>query len=87
MYMCLGYAWSGGGKRIVRVDVSSDKGKSWHVADLEQTNDNNSRHWSWTLWSILLPVPESNKVPMLYIIVFYRFLHYNAYLKKFPQLI
>ncbi|KAK6621588.1 hypothetical protein RUM44_001395 [Polyplax serrata] len=60
--MIKGYAWSGGGKRIVRVDVSSDKGKSWHVADLEQTNDNNSRHWSWTLWSILLPVPESNKV-------------------------
>ena len=57
----IGYAWSGGGKRIVRVDVTSDQGKTWHVADLEQINEKNSRHWSWTLWTILLPVPEGEE--------------------------
>ena len=26
-----GYAWSGGGNRIVRVDVTSDGGNTWQV--------------------------------------------------------
>jgi sulfite oxidase len=33
-----GYAWSGGGKGIVRVDVSADGGKTWQTADLNAPN-------------------------------------------------
>lgn len=29
-----GYAWSGGGRGIVRVDVTADGGKTWHTAGL-----------------------------------------------------
>jgi hypothetical protein len=29
-----GYAWSGGGRGIERVDVSSDGGKTWKTASL-----------------------------------------------------
>jgi sulfite oxidase len=29
-----GYAWSGGGRRIVRVDVSTDEGKTWRNANI-----------------------------------------------------
>lgn len=29
-----GYAWSGGGQPIARVDVSADGGASWLVADI-----------------------------------------------------
>lgn len=33
-----GYAWSGGGRGIVRVDVSADGGKTWQVASLNGPN-------------------------------------------------
>lgn len=56
-----GYAWSGGGNRIVRVDITTDEGKTWHVADLEQTEDANGRHWGWSLWTIKVPVDKNSK--------------------------
>ncbi|VDL84032.1 unnamed protein product, partial [Nippostrongylus brasiliensis] len=31
-----GYAWSGGGRGIIRVEVSADGGKTWQSASLEQ---------------------------------------------------
>uniref|UniRef100_A0A183GAG0 Mo-co_dimer domain-containing protein n=1 Tax=Heligmosomoides polygyrus TaxID=6339 RepID=A0A183GAG0_HELPZ len=31
-----GYAWSGGGRGIIRVEVSADGGKTWQSAELEQ---------------------------------------------------
>ncbi|XP_044169226.1 sulfite oxidase-like [Acropora millepora] len=52
-----GYAWSGGGKGIVRVDVSLDGGKTWHVADLKGENKLN-RSWAWKLWHATLPLPK-----------------------------
>ena len=52
-----GYAWSGGGRGIVRVDVSLDGGKSWQVANL--IGDNKIyRAWAWKLWQATLPLPE-----------------------------
>lgn len=58
-----GYAWSGGGRGIVRVDVSVDGGQTWQVADLirDDTQEYN-RQWAWTLWKIdALVSPESLK--------------------------
>lgn len=52
-----GYAWSGGGRGIVRVDVSLDDGKTWHVAKLEG-EDKLERAWAWKLWQATLPLPE-----------------------------
>jgi len=53
-----GYAWSGGGRGIVRVDVSVDGGTTWQVADLirDETQEYN-RQWAWTLWKIAAKVP------------------------------
>ena len=46
-----GYALSGGGKKIVRVDVSVDGGKSWSEAELVvDTNAATNRNWAWALW-------------------------------------
>lgn len=58
-----GYAWSGGGRKIIRVDVTSDGGNTWHVADLieQDFNAKEGRYWSWTLWSINLPVDIKSK--------------------------
>jgi sulfite oxidase len=34
-----GYAYSGGGNSVVRVDVSSDGGKTWKEAEVERASD------------------------------------------------
>uniref|UniRef100_A0A915HR92 sulfite oxidase n=1 Tax=Romanomermis culicivorax TaxID=13658 RepID=A0A915HR92_ROMCU len=52
-----GYAWSGGGRRIIRVDVSADNGRTWQVAQLERDPSQTAyRSWAWTLWSCSLPI-------------------------------
>lgn len=63
-----GYAWSGGGNKIVRVDLTADGGKQWHVAKLfdETSEDNklpnlNGRSWAWTLWKAEIPIPKGAK--------------------------
>eukprot|EP00931_Biecheleriopsis_adriatica_P052430 TRINITY_DN30497_c0_g1_i2.p1 TRINITY_DN30497_c0_g1~~TRINITY_DN30497_c0_g1_i2.p1 ORF type:complete len:650 (+),score=127.59 TRINITY_DN30497_c0_g1_i2:53-2002(+) len=57
-----GFAWSGGGRGIVRVDVSIDGGKTWVTADLLDGKDQNpTRAWAWTFWEASIPVPEESK--------------------------
>lgn len=57
-----GYAWSGGGRKIIRIDVTNDKGKTWHTADLtEDLQAKQGRYWSWTLWNVELPVDKNSK--------------------------
>ncbi|KAL1935445.1 hypothetical protein VTP01DRAFT_4585 [Rhizomucor pusillus] len=54
-----GYALSGGGRSIQRVDVSGDDGKTWVLADLYQPSaafNNGSRIWSWCLWTARVEV-------------------------------
>ncbi|XP_033105782.1 sulfite oxidase-like [Anneissia japonica] len=52
-YTIKGYALSGGGRKIVRVDISLDGGKSWTVANLF-TSSQGLLHidtkWSWEFW-------------------------------------
>jgi sulfite oxidase len=45
-----GYALAGGGCRIVRVEVSTDGGKSWRDAELH----GEPGPWTWTCWRIEL---------------------------------
>lgn len=62
-----GYAYSGGGKMVVRVDVSTDAGKTWTTANLEQLQKDSegnpdftyrNQKWSWSRWSLELPIAE-----------------------------
>jgi len=55
-----GYAYSGGGSKVIRVDVTLDKGETWHTAELEQDDSQLNRCWSWTLWEIEVPVPDGD---------------------------
>ncbi len=57
-----GYAWSGGGREIVRVDVSVDGGKSWTPANLTAPKQSPGRTWAWTLWNLQVPKSEFTKV-------------------------
>ncbi|CAK1602573.1 unnamed protein product [Parnassius mnemosyne] len=52
-----GYAYSGGGARVLRVDVSGDRGVSWRTATLQQDHAPPRTHYAWTLWTARLPVP------------------------------
>ncbi|XP_032663674.1 probable sulfite oxidase, mitochondrial [Odontomachus brunneus] len=58
-----GYAWSGGGRKIIRVDVTNDKGETWHTANLsaQDLDAKEGQYWSWTLWSVELPVDKNSK--------------------------
>lgn len=57
-----GFAWSGGGRGIVRVDVTADGGKTWHTAELKEGSEQDpSRAWAWTFWECEVPKPEGLK--------------------------
>ncbi|EDO45092.1 predicted protein [Nematostella vectensis] len=61
-----GYAWSGGGRRVVRVDVSLDGGKNWSIATLDGKDQPPGRAWAWSLWSTTLPIPpDANKLDVV----------------------
>ena len=56
-----GYAFSGGGRGIMRVDVSVDDGKSWQQAELQNDVEQGyGKQWAWTLWSIDVPIPKEH---------------------------
>ncbi|XP_004069293.1 sulfite oxidase, mitochondrial isoform X2 [Oryzias latipes] len=58
-----GYAWSGGGREVVRVDVSLDGGQTWQVAKLRSSDEAHEappppgRAWAWKLWELTAPLP------------------------------
>ena len=53
-----GWAYSGGGRGIARVDVSADGGRTWHTAELGEGSEQNPRRaWAWTFWEIDVPLP------------------------------
>lgn len=50
-----GYAYSGGGREIVRVDVSIDHGKTWAQAELMGDEGKGSKSWWWKRWRFVIP--------------------------------
>ena len=57
-----GYAYSGGGKGIARVEVSIDNGETWNVANLKYPPNQaptSGRSWAWTLFNISIPIPST----------------------------
>jgi hypothetical protein len=53
-----GYAVAGGGRDVVRVDVSADGGKTWRAATLIERPDaadiGYRQCWSWKHWEVLV---------------------------------
>jgi sulfite oxidase len=61
-----GYAYSGGGKGIWRVDVSIDGGKEWVPAQIQNDIDQpHNRKWSWCLWKVTIPLKEMGSVDII----------------------
>ncbi|KAL7509508.1 hypothetical protein ACHAXN_010964 [Cyclotella atomus] len=59
-YPITGYAYTGGGRRITRCEVTTDGGTHWHVAKLNQIERPNDygMYWCWVWWEYDLPVAE-----------------------------
>eukprot|EP00667_Euglena_gracilis_P007447 EG_transcript_7523 len=60
-----GYAYSGGGRDIARVEVSTDGGNTWQLATMLPRESAPPpphsfwrREWSWVLWSAKVAVPR-----------------------------
>ncbi|KAI9311663.1 sulfite oxidase [Dichotomocladium elegans] len=60
-----GYALSGGGRGIQRVDVSGDNGKTWVQAELHtqpESERNSAYTWSWCIWKANVEVQENIRI-------------------------
>ncbi|XP_047342490.1 nitrate reductase [NADH]-like [Impatiens glandulifera] len=57
-YTMRGYAYSGGGKKVTRVEVTMDGGETWNICDLDHPEKPNKygRHWCWCFWSLEVEV-------------------------------
>ncbi|XP_074905732.1 sulfite oxidase, mitochondrial [Buteo buteo] len=60
-----GYAWSGGGREVVRVDVSLDGGRTWRVARLTGERPVPGRAWAWALWELQAPVTAGAELEII----------------------
>ncbi|KAF8062729.1 hypothetical protein HT031_004059 [Scenedesmus sp. PABB004] len=52
VYPMQGYAYSGGGRKIIRVEVSLDGGLLWRQAEItrHETPTPAGKHWCWIFW-------------------------------------
>jgi sulfite oxidase len=48
-----GYAFAGGDRHVVRVEISADDGASWHDAELLE----DLGRWAWRLWRLCVDLP------------------------------
>ncbi|GMP47109.1 hypothetical protein CsSME_00015021 [Camellia sinensis var. sinensis] len=57
-YTLRGYAYSGGGKKVTRVEVTMDGGETWHVCEVEHKEKPNKygKYWCWCFWSLEVEV-------------------------------
>ena len=55
-----GYAYSGGGRKVTRVELSTDRGATWRPAEIERVEPPtvHGMHWAWVLWRLTLSVAE-----------------------------
>lgn len=61
-----GYAYAGGGRKITRVEISTDKGITWNLAKIhpkEQCNDYDM-YWCWIQWSYNNIMPVIHMITM-----------------------
>ncbi|KAE8077397.1 hypothetical protein FH972_015964 [Carpinus fangiana] len=57
-YTLTGYAYSGGGRKVTRVEVTMDGGEKWRVCALDHPEKPNKygKYWCWCFWSLEVEV-------------------------------
>ncbi|KAI4125186.1 MAG: hypothetical protein LQ338_004410 [Usnochroma carphineum] len=56
-----GYSYAGGGRRIIRVDVSANNGRTWQQAELLPSESKGAKAWAWTRWRWVLPRSQAGR--------------------------
>nr|QPB70507.1 NitA [Volvox powersii] len=53
-YTMRGYAYAGGGRKIIRCEVSLDDGKTWRLGDIQRFEKPNAygKYWCWVHWTL-----------------------------------
>ena len=69
-YLIRGYAYSGGGKKITRVEVSFDNCKTWKLCESRWPEEEHSyaperyaKYWCWMFWEYEVDMVEFLKIP------------------------
>ncbi|XP_022141374.1 nitrate reductase [NADH]-like isoform X2 [Momordica charantia] len=59
-YTLRGYAFSGGGKKVTRVQVTLDGGETWRMCNLEYHEKPNKygKYWCWIFWSVEVEIVD-----------------------------
>ncbi|KNC78659.1 hypothetical protein SARC_08917 [Sphaeroforma arctica JP610] len=61
-YLVQGYAYTGGGKRLIRVELSIDHGETWLLAELHHSDKTGpteyGKQWCWIFWSCPVLISE-----------------------------
>ncbi|KAK2429630.1 sulfite oxidase [Trifolium repens] len=57
-YTLKGYSYSGGGRKVTRVEVTMDGGETWHVCTLDHPEKPTKygKYWCWCFWSLEVEV-------------------------------
>ncbi|KAM0952700.1 putative oxidoreductase [Dioscorea sansibarensis] len=57
-YVLKGYAYSGGGKKVTRVEITLDGGETWLVCSVDHPEKPTKygRYWCWCFWSVEVEV-------------------------------
>lgn len=60
MYTVRGYAYSGGGRRVTRVEITLDDGTTWRLGDISYEEQPNAfgKMWCWVQYSVQVSVAE-----------------------------
>lgn len=59
-YTLEGYAYTGGGRRVTRVEVSLDSGATWILTTLKVTErpTEYGKYWCWIFWELSVPLVQ-----------------------------
>ncbi|XP_062219471.1 nitrate reductase [NADH] 1-like [Phragmites australis] len=59
-YTMKGFAYSGGGKKVTRVEVTLNGGQTWLLCALDYTEKPNKygKYWCWCFWSVEVEVAD-----------------------------
>lgn len=59
-YTMKGYAYTGGGRRITRVEISLDSGANWQLSKIILTEKPTEygKYWTWIFWEFELPARD-----------------------------
>ena len=59
-YELAGYAYTGGGRKVTRVEITTNGGVNWQMCELvrKERPTDHDMYWCWLWWSLKIPVAD-----------------------------